>query len=367
MPNATSVPMPSTNASSTNHQSASFTVSQKTSGSPTRLSRTPTPMSAPTAISRLRGLHPEEPAQLRGPRCRSPSRPRPAELVEAVVELVAPAERVVGPARERGGLEHRERGRDRLLAHDPHRGRHRALGADDRGGRGQELGDVARGLAEPGAARREVEADEARRRRRRPARACRRACRARRARACSVRSSPHVRRAARRSPRRRRGRRARCPATCSTTSSASAPLRPGDDDARRVDAGVARQQLEVRLVLHLRAPARQERRRRVAVREVAPRARHELGVGFVAPERDDAHRAGRRSVGDEHRAARPVAPAWRARRSPRGRAACSACRHLAARPGRPTGVPNSVLDRVRRRPSRARWRRSGRWGTRATR
>ena len=55
MPNATSVAMPSTNASATNHQSASFTVSQNTSGSPTRLSRTPTPTSAPTAMSRLRG------------------------------------------------------------------------------------------------------------------------------------------------------------------------------------------------------------------------------------------------------------------------------------------------------------------------
>ncbi len=55
MPNATSVAMPSTNARSTNPHSAFFTVSQNTTGSPTRLRSTPTPTSAPTAIRRLRG------------------------------------------------------------------------------------------------------------------------------------------------------------------------------------------------------------------------------------------------------------------------------------------------------------------------
>ena len=56
-------------------------------------------------------------------------------------------------------------------------------GPDDGGGRGEELGDVAGGLAEPGAAGREVEAHDATARRpcRRRARACRRACRGRRA------------------------------------------------------------------------------------------------------------------------------------------------------------------------------------------
>ncbi len=55
MPKATSVAMPSRNASATNQKSAFFTVSQKTSGSPTRLRSTPTPTSAPTAMMRLRG------------------------------------------------------------------------------------------------------------------------------------------------------------------------------------------------------------------------------------------------------------------------------------------------------------------------
>ena len=108
------------------------------------------------------GLHPVEPAELGrvGGRRRGSDG---AELVEAVVELVAPAERVVGPARERGGLEHRERGGHRLLAHDPHRGGDRAFGTDDRGGGREQLRDVARGLTEPRAARREVEADDAHR------------------------------------------------------------------------------------------------------------------------------------------------------------------------------------------------------------
>ena len=83
--------MPSTNASATNHQSAFFTVSQNTSGSPTRLRSTPTPTSAPDRHEQAAGLDPVEPAQL-GRLGAGRRRADVAELVEPVVELVAAAE-----------------------------------------------------------------------------------------------------------------------------------------------------------------------------------------------------------------------------------------------------------------------------------
>ncbi len=228
------------------------------------------------------------------------SAPTLSQLVETVVELVPPAERVVGPAGERGCLQHRERGAERLLSHAAHRGGDRALGADDRRGRGQELGDVAGGLAEACAARREVEADDAR--------------------AGAV--DQHVAGVEL--------------AVGDTRGVQRAQLAPHgveqlvghrvgvevvelgaryllddqereraagarDHDPRRVDARVARQQRQVRLVLHLGAPGRDQRRWRVAVREVAPGPREQLRVGFVAPEGDDPD-AVVGSVGDEHRA-----------------------------------------------------------------
>ncbi len=80
--------------------------------------------------------------------------------------------------------------------------------------------------------------------------------------------------------------------------------RAGHDDARDVDARFTREQHEVRLVFDLRAAARQHRGRRVAIGEVAPGAREELSVGFVAPERDDAHgTATVVAVADEDRSA----------------------------------------------------------------
>ena len=155
---------------------------------------------------------------------------------------------------------------------------------------------------------------------------------------------PHARRAARRSPLRRRGRRARCPATSSTTSSASAPLVAGHDDARRVDAGVARQQLRYASYSTCARRLGQERRRRVAVRDVAPRA------GRAAARRPRRVRA-RRTRGPVRRRRR-----LRRRRTPPRPTGCSrrevqvghrdaelavSASSTWRRAGRPTGVPNT--------------------------
>ena len=178
--------------------------------------------------------------------------------------------------------------------------RDRPLGAHDGRGRRQHLGDVAGGLAEPGAAGREVEAHDARRR--------------------AV--DQHVLavelpvRDARRVQGAQLGPGAVEQGVAQGVGAEVVELgtrdllddeqrervvRAGDDHPRRVDTRVARQQREVRLVLHLRASARDQRRRRVAVREIAPRAGEQLRIGFVAPEGDDPHRPVR-GRGHEHRA-----------------------------------------------------------------
>ncbi len=136
---------------------------------------------------------------------------------------------------------------------------------------------------------------------------------------------------------------------------------PGDDHPRRLDAGVAGQQRQVRLVLHLRASARHERRRRVAEREVSPRARQQLGVGLVTTEGDDAERRVA-ALRDEHGAADGLLAWPGARRSQRRRA-----RPAPARPGAPTADRPGCRTRTRPRgprPTRGRWRPRGRWGSR---
>jgi hypothetical protein len=55
IPNVTSVIIPSSSASATYHQFASFTEAQNSPGSPMRVKRNPIARSAATAMSRLRG------------------------------------------------------------------------------------------------------------------------------------------------------------------------------------------------------------------------------------------------------------------------------------------------------------------------
>ena len=292
------------------------------------------------------------------------SAPIAPQLVEPLVELVPAAEGVVGPPRERRRLEHRERGGDRLLAHGPDRGGHRPIGTDDGRGRRQQLGDVAGGLAVAGRCWTRSRSPRCAGRSRRPARAWRRACRGRpgpRA-ACGPGSSVRSSSSSLTAP--------------ASSSYSSRPRQLFDDEQREravrardhhpggVDARVACQQREVRLVLHLRAAGRYEGRRRVAVRDVAPRPREQLRVGLVAPEGDD-HGSGGRPASATN-TARPTGCSPVARTSV---ASTPSAASASRRPAAPTAARPACRTRTRprgRRPTRARWRRSGRWGSRAT-
>ena len=300
----------------------------------------------PTAISRLRGCT-RKSRRSSGASVPVAAAPTCAELVEAVVELVAPAEARRGSSpRAPAACSIGSAAATVSLAHDPHRGRDRALGPDDRRGRGQQLGDVAGGLAEPGAAGREVEADDAR-----GVVPSTSTCLPSSL-PCATRAVCSVRSSAQRAVEQRVAHRVGVEVVelgardLLDDEQRERAVRAGDDDARRVDARVARQQLRYasystcarRLGTSVGGASRYA--------TIAPRAREELGVGFVAPEGDDAHRSA--SVGaSATNTARPTGCSLVGARRVTVDAEC-----LRARPstcgtaGRPTGVPKSVLDRV---------------------
>ncbi len=142
MPNATSVMSPRTNASATNHQFASRTGAQNSSGFPIRLNSTATAASAPTAMSRLRGW---TRYSWRSSAARSPSAAAVASRSSpsrSSRPLRPPSASWVHPEIDCGcsiGSAARSASRSAPAA----RGGHRALVADDCGSRGEEVGGVA--------------------------------------------------------------------------------------------------------------------------------------------------------------------------------------------------------------------------------
>ena len=243
-------------------------------------------------------------------------------------------ERRLGDPGQHARLEQRQRGATLFLAHAPDRGRDGSVGADDRGGGGEEMGDVgveltagrAGGRTAP--TRRRCTSSAVARDEMLGVEAAVRDVAWRRMRTCSHASSMASASSGR---------------PCDLFGDEQGERTTGarDHDVRDARARFAGQQHRVRLVLHLLASGREQRRRRVAIRDPAPDAGEELRVGFVAADRDHAERAGR-AVGEE--------------RSPRASGCSSAARTRSTRTSR---AVSARVPPARRSVAAPRCRRSG--------